>query len=87
MAKNIKIELNLKGLNELMRSEEMQNILDQAGEAVATAAGEGFGHRTDVIRWIAVTNVYPGTTEAYRKNMKENTLLTAVGNVGLSLKK
>jgi urease alpha subunit len=87
MAKNIEIELNLKGLNELMRSEEIQNILDQAGEAVATAAGVGFGHRTDVIRWIAVTNVYPATTEAYRKNMKENSLLAAVGKVGLNTRK
>ena len=45
MAK-VDFELNLPGLNELMKSGEMQGILKQAGEATAGVAGEGFETET-----------------------------------------
>ena len=36
---DVKFELNLAGLNELMKSSEMQNALLEAGQAVARNAG------------------------------------------------
>lgn len=84
----VKVELNLSGINQLMKSPEIQNALLEAGQAVATAAGEGFEAEVhDTANWIAISNVYPVTPEAYRQNMKENTLLKAVGQVGLPLTK
>lgn len=82
----VKIELNLQGINEMMKSEEIQAHLQAAGEAVANSAGNGYAAKTSTIRWIAVTNVYPDTKEAAHDNFKNNSLLKAVGSVGLKMR-
>ena len=63
-------KLNLPGLNELMKSPEMQSHLARAGEAVANAAGSDYDHKTYKLNFVAVNN----------------TLLKALGSVGLSMK-
>ena len=88
----VKIELNLAGINELMKSPEIQEALTSAGDAVAQAAsgmagGEPFGVRTHLAKWVAITNVYPESKKAYRNNLEDNTLLKAVGAAGLPTKK
>lgn len=85
MAEEIKFELNLRGLNELMKSAAMQAHLTQAGNAVAAAAGDGYEARTHLADYVAITNVYPATREAARENYEDNTLLKALGSVGLSM--
>lgn len=87
MAKKVKFELNLQGLNELMKSAPMQAALQEAGDAVAQAAGDGFAARTDVINYVAITNVYADTNEAKKKNLEDNALLKGVGAVGLPTSK
>ena len=86
---NVKIELNLQGINEMMKSSEMQAHLQAAGEAVANAAGDGYAAVTNVekLRWVAITNVYPDTAAAAHDNFKNNSLLKAVGAVGLAMEK
>ena len=78
----VKFELDIRGLNELMKSQEMQSILDQEGAKVAGRAsgmsGEQFGHRTHVADYVAITNVYPDSKEAARDNYNNNTLLKAL---------
>lgn len=86
MAK-IKFELNLKGLNELMKSPEMVAALDEAGSAVANNAGDDYGYRTHQASYVAICNVYPESYEAAQKNYKDNTLLKALGTAGLSTSK
>ena len=88
----VKIELNLAGINEMMKSPEIQAALQEAGEAVAGAAGgmsggAKYGARTHLANWVAITNVYPDDAEAARANRKDNTLLHAVGDVGLPTRK
>jgi hypothetical protein len=80
-------ELNLSGLNELMKSTEMCEILEAAGEAVANAAGAEYGHRVHEANFVAICNVYPESQEAAKENFEENTLLKAIGAVGLSTTK
>ena len=75
----VRVELNLQGVNELMKSKEIQAVLQQEGEKVAAAAGEGYAARTHLANWIAVTNVYAETEEAKRENLEHNTLLKALG--------
>jgi len=87
MANSVKFKLNLPGLNELMKSQEMQDALLEAGKAVATAAGSEYEAGVHTINWIAVSNVYPSTEAAHRENMKNNTLLQALGSVGLRMTK
>lgn len=87
MSSNITVKLNLAGINELMKSPEIQASLEYAGEAVAAAAGEGYETRSHVINWVAVTNVYPATREAAQDNYRNNTLQKAIGAVGLPVTK
>lgn len=84
---NVKFELKMSGLNQLMKGSEMQEKLDKAGAAVAAAAGEGYGYRTHVADFAALCNVYPDTDEARRENLASNTLLIGVGKAGLPTKK
>lgn len=78
-------ELNLPGLNELMKSAEMQAVLTQAGNAVASAAGSDYGVRTHVASFVAIANVYPNSAKAAKDNFENNTLVKSLGAAGLSM--
>lgn len=77
---NVDFELNLAGLNELMKSPEMVSILESATSQVASAAGPGFGRRVGQGSFAAIGNVFAEDKEAASKAYKENTLLKALGN-------
>ena len=49
---DIEFKLNLPGLNELMKSPEMQAALDTAGERVRDIAGEGYDTSARTGRYI-----------------------------------
>ena len=83
MANRIKFKLNLPGLNELMKSPEMQDALLEAGQAVAQSAGSDYAAEVHTASWIAISNVYPDSKQAAHENFKDNTLLKAIGSVGL----
>ena len=83
-----KVVLSLADVNELMRSAEIQEHIQAAGEAVAAQAaamsgGEAFEAGTHLANWVAITNVYPASQQAAHDNFQNNTLLKAVGAVGL----
>lgn len=79
----VKFKLDLKGLDALMQSAEMQAILDQHGAAVAgrasAASGEEYAYRTHIASYVAITNVYPDSKSAAHDNYENNTLLKALG--------
>lgn len=83
----VQFELNLRGLNELMMSAEMQSHLDACGASVAAAArdmqGKNYGHRTHVADYVAITNVFPADYRAGIDNNTHNTLEKALGVAGL----
>lgn len=83
MAKQVRFKLNLPGLNELMKSKEMQDVLLEAGKAVAQSAGSDYAAEVHTASYIAISNVYPDSKEAAHENFKDNTLLKAIGSVGL----
>lgn len=74
----VKFELNLQGLNELMKSEEMQKVLDDAAIEIQNRAGSDYAHRTHVASFVAISNVYPDSKEAAKDNYENNTLLKAM---------
>jgi hypothetical protein len=86
MAKEFDFKLNLRGLNELMKSAEMQSALDEAGAAVANAAGSDYGYRTHLASFVAITNVYPESASAAKDNLTNNTLEKALRSVGLRVR-
>lgn len=86
MAK-VKVKLNLKGINELMKSPEISASVLEAGQAVARSAGSDYAAEVHEARWIAISNVYPDSSKAAHENFKNNTLLKALGSVGLKQSK
>lgn len=78
MAK-VKFKFNLAGLNELMKSGEMQSILDGCARRIAAAAGEGYEAETaHPIQYVAIASAYAGTWDAARDNSENNTLLKSL---------
>lgn len=75
MSSGVKFVLNLPGLNELMKSAEMQSIVNQGAAAIAGAAGDGYEvEPAHPISFIAIASVYPATAKAKRDNSKNKTL-------------
>ena len=87
MSKRVIFKLDIEGLNELMKSDEMQAHLEKAGEAVAKTAGTGYASSVHVADYTAIANVWPDTPEAARDNYENNTLLKALTASGLRNKK
>lgn len=86
MAKKVEFELNINGLRELMKGPEMQGILEEAGDTVASIAGGDYGHRVHEASYVAICNVFPESAEAAKDNYENNTLLKALGGAGLSMR-
>ena len=81
-----RFKLRLRGLNELMKSPEMQDVLTEYGQNVMSKAHymaenhkAEYGMDTKTIRWIAVTTVRAENSAALKENLKNNTLLKALG--------
>ena len=80
MSEKIKFKLDLKGLNELMKSGEMQGVLNSAASQIAGAAGDGYETETaHPISYVAIASVRAATYEARKDCSENNTLLKAMG--------
>jgi len=75
---NMKFKLNRSGVASLMKSAEMQGVLEEKAAAVRNRAGEGYKQDTFVGKTRANAMVYADTYQAKKDNMKNNTLLKAV---------
>ncbi len=85
---NVKVKLNLKGINEVMKSPEIAAAVQAAGEVVAQSAGDGYEANTYTdTKYIAICDVTATTPEARRDNFENNTLIKALGSSGLPLTK
>ena len=78
-------KLNLPGLNELMKSTEMQAVLSEKGTQVMQRANSNalnpdakYSMETKTVDWIAVTTVRANDGVAIRENLENNTLLKAL---------
>lgn len=92
---NVKFKLNLKGLNELMKSGEMQGVLNDAANQIADFAranaspnikGAAEGWEVEAahpIQYVAVAGVHATNFQARLDNSKHNTLEKAQGSVSI----
>ena len=87
MGNEVKFELNLPGLNELMKSAQMQAVLDEAGASVASAAGSDYASSPKTGHWIGFSNIYPNSARAAKENYEDNTLIKAISSSGLRMSK
>ena len=77
MAK-VKIELNSDGVRELLRSSEIMEVCKSHADKIAARAGSGYEVTTFTGKNRVNASVHAATEEAYRDNLKNNTLLKAV---------
>ncbi len=77
MAK-MKFKLNRSGVAALMKSNQMQGVLEEKATGVRNRAGEGYKQDIYVGKTRANAMVYADTHQAKKDNMKNNTLLKAV---------
>ena len=84
MSKNVKFVLDLPELNALMKSGEMQAILNGAAQQMLSSLGKGYEvEQAHPINFIAIASVRAKSRKAKLENNKNNTLLKAQGRVKL----
>ena len=76
---DMKFELNALGVSELLRSPEMQEILEEKGKVVADGAGEGFELKVSPGHKRASATISTTDIKSMARNNKHNTLLKALG--------
>jgi hypothetical protein len=88
----IKVELNLPGINQVMKSNEIGQSVSRAASYVQRVAermsGKAYSKsRFRRINWLGVASIYPADTEAAENELQTNTLLKAIGHAGLPTRK
>ena len=75
----VKIKLNSSGIRQLLKSEEMGQMLKQQAEQVRARCGSGYS--TDLYQASSrvIAGIFAETAEAAKQNSRENTLLKALG--------
>lgn len=73
------VELNSDGVRELLQSSEMTDICRSLAEGIAGRAGAGYEVTTYRGKNRVNASVHAATNEATQDNLKNNTLLKAVG--------
>lgn len=78
MAK-VEIELNHKGVGELLKSEEMKNYLAECASDILARCGDGYETDTYSAGTRVIASVSTASTKAMKDNSQNNTLLKALG--------
>ena len=75
---DFRFELNRAGVAELMKSAEMQRVLQRHATRIKNRSGAGYEQDIYVGRNRANARVWPETQQARRDNYENNTLLRSV---------
>lgn len=76
---NVIVKLNTKAVSELLlKSPEMQSIVSDLGNSIASRAGDGYVCETHIGANRCYANVRTATYKARRDNAKNNTLLRSM---------
>lgn len=71
--------MNIRGVNEVMRSSGVTRDLAARGARIASAAGPGFEAKSDAPhRWVARTWVQAENRAAARREARDNVLTRAI---------
>lgn len=73
-----RFELDREGVRTLLRSEEVQTMLEAEAEARAGALGEGYTVNSQIGRNRINVRIVAESREAQAENLRDNTLLTAI---------
>lgn len=75
---NAKFKLNRKAVGDLLKSEEMQKVLENKATEIRNRCGDGYSQDVFVGKNRANAMVSAESFQAKHDNMKNNTLLKAV---------
>ena len=81
MPNNVRIELNTKGVGELLKSKEMEALVEEKAQAVAGRAEGDYNVNTVRAQTRVIATVEAADYSTRRQNLKNNTLLKALGGV------
>lgn len=73
-----KFMLNRKGVSELLKGQEMVDVLDSYGKEIQSKAGPGYKSDIYVGKTRANASIKVGDRKSYRDNLKNNTLLKLI---------
>ena len=73
-----KVELNDEGIQELLKSDEIEAECESIAQKAVAQCGPGFSYDTLIGKYRAHISVHADTVYAKRKNAKYNTILKAV---------
>lgn len=79
--KKFKFELNSAGVRELLNSNNMKSVLSKYASDVQSRAGSGYTTSVINVSDRAKAFVHTSTKSAQRDNLKNNTLLKALGSM------
>lgn len=74
----VKIVLNSAGIREMLRSEEMQAVLEEHAAQISGRCGSGYAHDVHLTGGRAVASAFAETPDAIQDNLDNNTLLRAL---------
>ena len=74
----VKVELNRAGVRELLRSEEVGDMIAAEAQARCATLGDGYSVNTRTGRNRVNAEILAETYAARRDNLKNNTLLRAI---------
>lgn len=79
MSKHVKVELNSQGVKELLKSNEMMNICTEYAYSAQSKLGEGYIVTYHRGKNRVNASIMADTPEAIRENLKQNSILKALG--------
>lgn len=74
----VRFELNRKGVADLMKSSEMQDVLEDYATGIKNRSGVGYEQDMHVGKNRANARVWADTQQAKSDNLKNNTILKSV---------
>lgn len=73
-----KFTLNRKGVSDLLKGQDMVDVLDFYGKEIQSKAGPGYKSDTYIGKTRANASIKAGDYRSYRDNLKNNTLLKLI---------
>ena len=71
----MKVKLISEGVRELLKSPEIMAVCEAEGANVASRAGDGYASSSHQGKKRGYVNVYAASSEAFKDNMDNNTLV------------
>ena len=81
MAK-VKVQLNLRGINQLMSSRPVQRVVGERADEIAAKAGPNFEVVDDPHKWTARSFIQAANPEGMREEARAKVLTAALGAAG-----